>query len=255
MRLFAAIATPLFLNLRKPARSPSSSSSRTFTARLQISRMAFRPTSITSGACASFTKLRMTWSTTGRSSSGGTSEWDASTRHASTFVTSCCVGERYFRMKGYMLSSRSWWRETSLAARCRMSSRKRKGSPPLETRCSSLSDSVCGSCSMSMATKLTCPFMSSLCFLFAPFFFTAFLAFWRRFAFLPDFLEPWMCLRASFSSSSSSSSSLSSRMPSRPLVLLPRKRCVSAAAILVSGWTRPALIRLTTPASLQTFCR
>mmetsp|Transcript_91145 Transcript_91145/g.253781 ORF Transcript_91145/g.253781 Transcript_91145/m.253781 type:complete len:331 (+) Transcript_91145:290-1282(+) len=94
MRLRAATDTPLCLNLRNSTRSPSSSSVRMFTDRKHTSRMLLRPTSMTSGACASVTKFRITCRITGRNSSGGTCACDASTRQAKTLVTSCCVGSK-----------------------------------------------------------------------------------------------------------------------------------------------------------------
>mmetsp|Transcript_90147 Transcript_90147/g.254221 ORF Transcript_90147/g.254221 Transcript_90147/m.254221 type:complete len:246 (-) Transcript_90147:245-982(-) len=106
-----------------------------------------------------------------------------------------------------------------------------------------------------MATKLTQLSSPSFCFLFCKAFFAAFFALWTRFALLAVFLAPMMPLAASFASSSSSfSSSLSFKIPSKPLVLLPRNKCARAAATFRSGCMSPALIRFTTRASFQMLC-
>mmetsp|Transcript_93135 Transcript_93135/g.267963 ORF Transcript_93135/g.267963 Transcript_93135/m.267963 type:complete len:205 (+) Transcript_93135:1308-1922(+) len=103
-----------------------------------------------------------------------------------------------------------------------------------------------------MATKLMCEASSSFeRFLFCARF-AAICARFKRFSRRDVFFAPTISRATSFASASSSLS-LSSRMPSRPFVLLPRNKCANAAAILQSGWTRPELIRFTTCLSLQTF--
>mmetsp|Transcript_32299 Transcript_32299/g.86511 ORF Transcript_32299/g.86511 Transcript_32299/m.86511 type:complete len:242 (-) Transcript_32299:810-1535(-) len=191
-----AVFTPFFLCFLKPARSASSSSVKRFTVRPQTWAMVFRPTSMTSGVWESVTKFFITCTTTGFNSSSGTCLCDDSTRHARILVTSFCVGTKYRMRSGYMFGTNRSWRPMSRAARCITSKRKRKGSPLLEMRCTSLSANVWGSWIKSIATKLTAVLASFLlCFPIA--FFAAFFARFTRFSLLPVFFACAMPVRAS----------------------------------------------------------
>mmetsp|Transcript_95010 Transcript_95010/g.274707 ORF Transcript_95010/g.274707 Transcript_95010/m.274707 type:complete len:207 (-) Transcript_95010:384-1004(-) len=129
-----------------------------------------------------------------------------------------------------------------------------KGSPDFDILCNKRSAKVCESCNKSIATKLTWPAISSFCFFFFCALTAAFFARFKRFSRREVLFAPTISLATS-ATSPASSWSLSSRMPSKPFVLLPRNKWAKAAASLTSGCTNPALIKFTTCASLQTFFR